>query len=99
MRVWPEQTESWNSCLLLLRLLRAPPTTISRRCVDSSGASFPEPLLCDQKRELCEPCLLSGAKYLSLPTPHFLWAEHWHQLVTHCKEYTASMLEEGRSEL
>lgn len=39
------------------------------RCLDSSGASFPEPLLCEQKRELCEPCLLSGAKYLSLPTP------------------------------
>lgn len=25
------------------------------RCLDSSGASFPKPLLCEQKRELCEP--------------------------------------------
>lgn len=34
------------------------------------------PFLCEQKRELREPCLLPGTKHLPCPPHPSLWAEH-----------------------
>lgn len=39
------------------------------RCLDSSGASFPEPLLCEQKREPYEPYPAFRRQVPLLPTP------------------------------
>lgn len=85
-----------NSYVLLLRLLRLPPTTIISGVWTVVEAVSLCPFCVNRKGSCVNHALLSGAVYLSLPTSPFLW--DWHLLVT-VKKHTASMLEEGRSEL
>lgn len=94
MRVWPDQTGPRELLCVVVKAAENTSHHDHLRCLDSSGASFPEPLLCEQKRELYEPC----PAFRSHAHSPFLWAEHWYLLVT-VKKQTENMLEQGRFEL